>query len=58
MSGLLELLQAVASIGLKAFMPAILAKLGYRNVLVGNTVVVGLMITSFATVGVPTRRSG
>ena len=50
-SGLLVLPQAIASIGLKAFMPAILAQLGYRNVLVGNTVVVGLMIMSFATVG-------
>ena len=53
-SGLLVLPQAIASIGLKAFMPAILARLGYRNVLVGNTVVVGLMIMSFATVGTHT----
>lgn len=53
-SGLLVLPQAVASIGLKAFMPAILARLGYRNVLIGNTVVVGLMILSFATVGTAT----
>jgi MFS family permease len=53
-SGLLILPQAIASIGLKTFMPAILAKLGYRNVLVGNTIVVGLMITTFATVGVHT----
>jgi len=50
-SGLLVLPQAVASIGLKTFMPAILARLGYRNVLVGNTIIVGLMIMSFATVG-------
>jgi MFS family permease len=50
-SGLLVLPQAVASIGLKTFMPAILERLGYRNVLVINTVVVGLMIMSFATVG-------
>lgn len=53
-SGLLVLPQAIASIGLKAFMPAILARLGYRNVLIGNTVVVGLMILSFATVGTHT----
>jgi hypothetical protein len=53
-SGLLMLPQAVASIGLKTFMPAILAVLGYRTVLVGNTVVVGLMIASFATVGLAT----
>ncbi|MGQ0581665.1 MAG: MFS transporter [Reyranella sp.] len=50
-SGLLVLPQAIASIGLKTFMPAILARLGYRNVLVGNTIIVGLMIMSFATVG-------
>ena len=53
-SGLLVLPQAIASIGLKTFMPAILARLGYRNVLVGNTIVVGLMIMSFATVGADT----
>ncbi len=53
-SGLLVLPQAVASIGLKAFMPAILARLGYRNVLVANTIVVGLLIASFATVDVDT----
>jgi EmrB/QacA subfamily drug resistance transporter len=53
-SGLLVLPQAIASIGLKTFMPAILARLGYRNVLVGNTIVVGLMIMSFATVGANT----
>ncbi len=53
-SGLLVLPQAVASIGMKAFMPAILARLGYRTVLVGNTVVVGLMIMSFATVDLAT----
>ena len=53
-SGLLVLPQAIASIGLKTIMPAILARLGYRNVLVGNTIVVGLMIMSFATVGADT----
>ena len=35
-------------------MPEILARLGYRTVLVGNTIVVGLMIMSFATVGADT----
>ncbi len=53
-SGLLVLPQAVASIGLKTFMPAILARLGYRNVLIGNTIIVGLLIMSFATVGIET----
>ncbi|MEA2850159.1 MAG: hypothetical protein QOE02_178 [Rhodospirillaceae bacterium] len=50
-SGLLVLPQAVASLGMKAIMPAILARLGYRTVLVGNTIVVGLLIMSFSTVG-------
>ncbi|MFZ5779066.1 MAG: DHA2 family efflux MFS transporter permease subunit [Pseudomonadota bacterium] len=50
-SGLLVLPQAIASIGLKTFVPTILARLGYRTVLVGNTILVGLMIMSFATVG-------
>src|SRR4029453_18687481 len=31
-SGLLFLPQAIASLGMKTFMPAILARLGYRNV--------------------------
>lgn len=53
-SGLLVLPQAIASIGMKTFMPTILATLGYRRVLVGNTIIVGLMIASFATVGVHT----
>jgi EmrB/QacA subfamily drug resistance transporter len=53
-SGLLVLPQAIASIGLKTLVPAILEKLGYRNVLIGNTLLVGLMMMSFATVGVHT----
>ena len=53
-SGLLVLPQAVASMGIKSFMPSILARLGYRNMLVGNTVVVGLLIMSFATIGAGT----
>ena len=53
-SGLLVLPQAIASLGMKTLMPAILARLGYRTVLVGNTIVVGLMIMSFSTVGADT----
>jgi EmrB/QacA subfamily drug resistance transporter len=53
-SGLLVLPQAIAAVGLKTFMPAILERLGYRTVLVGNTIIVGLMIMSFATVGADT----
>jgi EmrB/QacA subfamily drug resistance transporter len=53
-SGLLILPQALASIGLKRFAPGILERLGYRNVLLANTVLVGLMMLSFATVGTDT----
>ena len=53
-SGLLVLPQAIASMGMKTLMPGILARLGYRTVLVGNTILVGLMIMSFATVGIDT----
>ncbi len=53
-SGLLVLPQAIASMGMKTMMPSILARLGYRTVLVGNTILVGLMIMSFATVGIDT----
>ena len=54
LSGLLVLPQAIASVGLKTFLPAILERLGYRTVLVGNTILVGLLIMSFATVGIDT----
>ncbi|MFO1086406.1 MAG: MFS transporter [Reyranellaceae bacterium] len=54
LSGLLVLPQAIASVGLKRFVPAILERLGYRTALVGNTILVGLMIMSFATVGADT----
>jgi MFS family permease len=53
-SGLLVLPQAAASLGMKTLMPSILARLGYRNVLVGNTILVGLLIMAFATVGADT----
>ena len=53
-SGLLVLPQAIASMGIKSFVPAILTRLGYRNVLVGNTLIVGVMILSFAAVGADT----
>ncbi len=53
-SGLLVLPQAIASLGMKTLMPGILARLGYRTVLIGNTVLVGLMILSFVTVDAST----
>jgi EmrB/QacA subfamily drug resistance transporter len=53
-SGLLMMPQALAAMGLKMFMPGILARLGYRAVLVSNTVLLGLMICLFATIGAAT----
>ena len=50
-SGLLILPQSVAAISLKATMPRILARLGYRRVLLANTVLLGLLIGLFATIG-------
>ncbi len=53
-SGLLILPQAVAAMSLKLTMPRILAKFGYRRVLIVNTIALGAMITSFATVDAAT----
>ena len=57
-SGLLVMPQAMAAMGLKVIVPRILAKLGYRTVLVGNTLILGVLIMGFATidVGTPTWR--
>ena len=46
--------QAFAAMSLKLTMPRILAKLGYRTVLVSNTVALGLMIMLFATLDAST----
>jgi len=53
-SGMLLMPQAIAAISLKLTMPKILARLGYRGVLISNTVIIGLLIMLFATVGVGT----
>jgi EmrB/QacA subfamily drug resistance transporter len=53
-SGLLMVPQAVAAMSLKVAMPRILRFLGYRRVLVSNTVMIGLMILLFATIGAGT----
>jgi MFS family permease len=53
-SGLLLMPQALAAIGLKVLTPRILARLGYRTVLVTNTVMLGLLIGLFATIGAAT----
>src|SRR5271167_4636912 len=50
-SGLLMMPQAIAAMSLKLTMPRILARFGYRAVLVSNTVFIGLLILLFATIG-------
>jgi len=53
-SGLLMMPQAFAAMSLKLTMPGILARFGYRTVLVSNTVMLGVLIMLFATIGVAT----
>ena len=53
-SGLLMMPQAIAAMSLKPAMPRILARFGYRVVLVSKTVILGLLIALFATIGVGT----
>jgi len=50
-SGLLMMPQALAAMSLKMTMPRILARFGYRTVLVSNTLIIGLQILLFATIG-------
>src|ERR1700761_5526649 len=53
-SGLMMVPQALAAMSLKPIMPRILTRLGYRTVLIGNTLLLGVMILSFATIGAAT----
>ena len=53
-SGLLMMPQAVAAMSLKMTMPGILRRFGYRWVLISNTMILGLLIALFATIGVGT----
>jgi EmrB/QacA subfamily drug resistance transporter len=53
-SGLLMMPQAIAAMSLKLTMPRILKRFGFRGVLVSNTVILGVMILFFATIGVGT----
>ena len=53
-SGLLMMPQALAAMSLKLTIPAILARFGYRAVLIFNTVILGLMIMLFASIGAAT----
>jgi EmrB/QacA subfamily drug resistance transporter len=50
-SGMMMMPQAIAAMSLKMTMPRILALVGYRGVLISNTVIIGLLIILFATIG-------
>jgi EmrB/QacA subfamily drug resistance transporter len=53
-SGLLVMPQAIASMSMKAIMPRILRRIGYRVVLISNTLILGLLLMVFATIGLHT----
>jgi EmrB/QacA subfamily drug resistance transporter len=53
-SGLLIMPQAVAAMSTKFFMPKILDRVGYRGVLVSNTIMLGVLLMLFATIGAAT----
>lgn len=53
-SGLLIMPQALAAMSMKAVMPRLLSTLGYRGVLVSNTILLGVLLFLFATIGVHT----
>jgi EmrB/QacA subfamily drug resistance transporter len=50
-SGMLLMPQAIAAMTMKLTMPRILARIGYRGVLISNTVILGALIVLFATIG-------
>jgi len=53
-SGLLIMPQALAAICMKMVILRFLARFGYRGVLVSNTIIIGLLLFLFATVGLHT----
>jgi EmrB/QacA subfamily drug resistance transporter len=53
-SGLLIMPQAIAAMSMKLIMPRLLSLIGYRGVLVSNTVVLGILLLLFATIGLHT----
>jgi EmrB/QacA subfamily drug resistance transporter len=50
-SGLLIMPQAAAAMSTKIFMPRLLDRFGFRAILVSNTVILGLLLMAFATIG-------
>ena len=53
-SGLLIMPQAFGAMSSKSFVGQVLQRLGYRGLLVSNTVILGLLLFLFATIGVRT----
>ena len=53
-SGLLIMPQALGAMGIKIVLSRVLNLIGYRGVLISNTILVGLLITVFATIGLQT----
>ena len=53
-SGLLVMPQAIAAMTMKTIMPGLLRRVGYRGVLISNTLVLGLLLMAFATIGLRT----
>jgi EmrB/QacA subfamily drug resistance transporter len=53
-SGLLIMPQALAAMSMKMVMPRILSAMGYRWVLISNTIILGVLLLLFATVGLHT----
>jgi hypothetical protein len=50
-SGLLIMPQAMAALAMKFVLPRILGRIGYRGVLISNTVFIGFIMMLFATIG-------
>jgi EmrB/QacA subfamily drug resistance transporter len=53
-SGLLIMPQAIAAMSMKLIMPRLLRLIGYRGVLISNTLILGLLLALFATIGLHT----
>jgi MFS family permease len=53
-SGLLIMPQAVAAVSLKIVLQKVMKRFGYRRILISNTLMLGVMIISFATIGTGT----
>ena len=53
-SGLLIMPQAIASMSTKFMLPKVLTRFGYRGVLISNTLILGVLLFLFATIGLRT----